>query len=116
MASLTGTDFAILVTEPTPAAISDLQRAIYLANHFKIPFGIVLNKSDLVTNFNEKVSNFLKNNKNKILGQIPFDPVIPEALANLSPINKYRPQSKITEKINEIGINVLKEMENDREL
>ena len=47
IASLVGTDYIVVVTEPTPSAMHDLIRVIYLANHFKIKHGIVINKYDL---------------------------------------------------------------------
>ncbi|MFW5749594.1 MAG: ATP-binding protein, partial [Halanaerobium sp.] len=52
IASLTGSDLAILVTEPTMSGFSDLKRVIEVVKHFKIPAGLVINKYDL----NEKIS------------------------------------------------------------
>lgn len=47
IASLVGTDYIVAVTEPTPSALFDLKRVLYLAKHFGIKHGIVINKSDL---------------------------------------------------------------------
>ncbi|MGC8885465.1 MAG: P-loop NTPase, partial [Candidatus Nanoarchaeia archaeon] len=46
IASLVGTDFVLAVTEPTPSALFDLKRVLYLANHFKIKHGVLINKFD----------------------------------------------------------------------
>ena len=46
IASLVGTDYIVAVTEPTPSALFDLKRVLYLANHFGIQHGIVINKFD----------------------------------------------------------------------
>ena len=54
IASLVGTDYIIAVTEPTPPALGDLKRVLYLANHFNIKHGIVINKFDLAKNFCKK--------------------------------------------------------------
>ncbi|MBU4502059.1 MAG: ATP-binding protein, partial [Nanoarchaeota archaeon] len=38
IASITGADFVIAVTEPTPAALNDLKRALKVVDHFKTPY------------------------------------------------------------------------------
>lgn len=47
ISSLTGADMATLVTEPTLSGASDLERALALCAHFRIPAAVILNKSDL---------------------------------------------------------------------
>ena len=46
-AALSGVRAAVLVTEPTRAAISDLSRILSTAAHFRVPVGVVINKWDL---------------------------------------------------------------------
>ncbi len=46
VATLEDTDFAILVTEPTPFGLSDLKLAVELVRNLRIPFGIIVNKHD----------------------------------------------------------------------
>ena len=45
--ALSETDYAVLVTEPTPAGEHDLKIAIEVVKQLKIPFGIVNNRSDI---------------------------------------------------------------------
>lgn len=73
IASLVGTDYIVAVTEPTPSALHDLKRVLYLANHFKIKSGIVINKWDLDENFYKKIELFAKNKKLPIIGKIPYN-------------------------------------------
>lgn len=47
IASLSGADAALLVTEPTSAGLADLERVVQLTAHFRVPAAVVLNKSDL---------------------------------------------------------------------
>ena len=42
-----GTDFVILVTEPTPFGFHDLKLAVEMVRALKHPFGVVLNRADL---------------------------------------------------------------------
>lgn len=47
VASTRGSDFVILVSEPTPFGLHDLRLAVQLVrDELKIPFGVILNKSD----------------------------------------------------------------------
>jgi len=41
IASITGCDYAVLVTEPTISGISDLRRILEIVNHFEAPYGII---------------------------------------------------------------------------
>jgi MinD superfamily P-loop ATPase len=72
IASLVGTDYIVGVTEPTPSALFDLKRVLYLANHFGIEHGIVINKFDLAENFYSEIEKFAKMSKIPILGRIPY--------------------------------------------
>lgn len=47
IASLTGSTYALVVTEPTVSGIHDLDRILKVTRHFGIPSGIVVNKYDL---------------------------------------------------------------------
>ncbi|MCK4647469.1 ATP-binding protein, partial [Candidatus Pacearchaeota archaeon] len=72
IASLVGTDYIVGVTEPTPSALHDLKRVLYLANHFNIKHGIVINKFDLEKSFCKKIESFAEKNKIPIIGKIPY--------------------------------------------
>ena len=47
ISSLTGSDYVVMVTEPTLSGSSDLQRAVAVADHFPVPTGIIINKADI---------------------------------------------------------------------
>jgi len=42
-----GSDFCILVTEPTPFGLNDLILAVGVCRELKIPFGVVINRADV---------------------------------------------------------------------
>jgi len=85
IAAFQGVDFALLVTEPTPSGLSDLKRVLNVVNHFKTPFGIVINKWDINPELSQKIE---KEFKNKIFGKISYDQRIFKAIASLTPILK----------------------------
>ena len=55
--SLFGSDFCILVTEPTPFGLHDLKLAIKVVRHLKIPFGVIINRDGIGNNEVEKYCN-----------------------------------------------------------
>lgn len=89
IASVRGSDYVIVVTEPTPAAFWDLERALQVVNHFNIPHGIVINRWDINPDFNEKIKSYAKTNEIPILGKIPYDTRFVDALVNLKPAVIY---------------------------
>ncbi|MBE0478661.1 ATP-binding protein [Candidatus Aerophobetes bacterium] len=71
-----GTDFCILVTEPTPFGFNDLVLAAGVLNELSIPCGVVINRYDVDY---DKINNFCEKNKIPILARIPLDKKIAEA-------------------------------------
>ncbi len=83
IAALNGIDFAILITEPTPSGFSDMKRVLMVVNHFKIPYGVVVNKWDINPIESNKIENW---SGDKFLGKITYDKRIFQAIAKLKPI------------------------------
>jgi MinD superfamily P-loop ATPase len=107
IASISGSDFAVIITEPSPSAFNDFKRAMTIVKHFKIPFGVVINKWDLNKDFTKEMEKYFKDNKINVLEKIPYDKKFVEALVNLIPIVKYdRKYRKVFEGI----INNLKKL------
>jgi len=65
-----GTDFCLLVTEPTPFGLNDLTLAIGVVKELNIPFGVVINRFDVG---DKKVENFCEKNNIPILLKIPLE-------------------------------------------
>jgi len=68
--SVKGSDFCILVTEPTPFGLNDLILAVEVLEKMKIPFGVVVNRSDIGDG---GVDDFCRSKSIPILMHIPFD-------------------------------------------
>ena len=45
--SITGSDYCILVTEPTPFGLHDLKLAVEVVRHMGIPFGVIINRDGI---------------------------------------------------------------------
>jgi MinD superfamily P-loop ATPase len=66
--SIGGSDFCILVTEPTPFGLHDLKLAVEVVRHLNIPFGVVINRDGIG---DKKVEAYCQNEGISILLKIP---------------------------------------------
>lgn len=73
-----GSDYTILVTEPTPFGLYDLKLAVEAIGALKIPLGVILNRADIG---DQGVQDFLKSRGIPLLMAIPFDRRIAEGYA-----------------------------------
>ena len=108
IASLTGTNYAIIVTEPTPSSFSDLKKALRIVDHFKIKKGIIINKYDINPSFVSEIEEYAKNNSIKIIRKIPFDKNFVKAMTEMIPIIDLDKSYEIL--FNEIKEEILKEI------
>jgi len=108
IATITGLDYVITITEPTPSGLHDVVRAIEVVQQFGIPFGIIINKSDLESSFQEEFKQFIKDTGYDVLGRIPFDLSIPNSMSFAKPVVDYDPKSKASLAIIEIYKNLKK--------
>jgi len=76
--SVKGSDFCLLVTEPTPFGLHDLELAAATAREMDIPCGVVINRASL-GNGDGKVRDFCAAEEIPVLMTIPFDRKIAEA-------------------------------------
>ncbi len=74
--SIKGSDFCILVTEPTPFGLNDLILAVGVLRKLAIPFGVVINRSDLG---DMKTDKYCQQENIPILMRIPFKKSIAES-------------------------------------
>jgi len=89
--AIKGSDFCILVTEPTPFGLYDLTLAVEVLRKLKIPFGVVINRSDLG---NKKTDDYCKKEDISILMRIPFRKEIAVAYSKGIPVVEAFPEYK----------------------
>jgi MinD superfamily P-loop ATPase len=89
MASVTGTDFAIIVTEPTQSGYEDLVRVYEIVKHFNSKALIIINKYDINEEMSNKIEKSAKELGIKKLGRVPFDPIVNQAVNELNTIVEY---------------------------
>jgi MinD superfamily P-loop ATPase len=107
IAAISGADVVIVVTEPTAAGIHDMQRVLDLAAHFGIPALVCINKADLYPAGTGTITAYCQEKKLTVIGQLPFDLSITEAMVHGQTITAYLPDGPISRAQREIWQNVL---------
>ena len=100
IASISGVDFAVVVTEPTLSGLHDADRVIKVAGHFNIPVRVVINKYDLNAEMAEKISDYCAKNNIPLAGKIPFDRAVVEAMIEGKTITEYKDSDASKEVVN----------------
>lgn len=89
ISSLSGTNLALLVTEPTLSGIHDLERVLGVCNHFGVTPLVCINKYDINEENTHQIEAFCLNQGIGVAAKIPFDSVVTEAMLKGIPIVDY---------------------------
>jgi MinD superfamily P-loop ATPase len=82
ISSLTGADRVLIVTEPTLSGLHDLDRVVSLADHFKIPGSVLINKCDLNREMAGRIEAYCREKGLALAGNLPYDPAVTEAVVH----------------------------------
>lgn len=89
IASTTGTDLVLAVTEPTLSGLHDLERVRQLAGHFKIDTVACVNKYDLNPEMASRIEEHCGENGVKVMGRIPYDKEVTSAQIQKTSVVEY---------------------------
>ena len=109
IASLSGIDCAVIVTEPTFSGLHDADRVIKVTKHFGIPAKLIINKYDINPDMTGNIEDYCNKNDIPVLGKIGFDKNIVDAMVNARTIIEYD-KGKAKEEIACIWDRVTKEL------
>jgi len=87
--SIEGSDYCVLVTEPTPFGLNDLALAVEVVRKLGIPFGIIINRDGFGDN---KTDEYCKTNNITILMRIPLDTGIAKLYSRGIPLVQGMPE------------------------
>jgi len=76
-------DYCILVTEPTPFGLRDLDLTVKMLNKLDLQMGVVINRSDMG---DEAVREYCRSKGIPIIAELPFDRAVATAYANGEPV------------------------------
>jgi MinD superfamily P-loop ATPase len=97
IASLTGTDMALVVTEPTLSGVHDMERIVGLARHFNIRTACCINKYDLNHENTAGIERWCQEQSIPVVGKIAFEPSVMESVVRGIPYVEYSSNSSADE-------------------
>ena len=108
IASLSGVDLALIVTEPTMSGIHDLKRILSAAGHFNVKPVICINKYDINLNKAKQIEDYCNKKDIPLAGKIPFNEDFTKAMIKGKTITEYG--SEMNTIVDEVWSNVKKWM------
>ncbi len=89
IASLSGVDCAVVVTEPTLSGLHDAERVMDVAQHFKTPVKLIVNKYDLNLSMTDQIESMCQKRTVPLIGKLGFDKKVVEAMVEGKSIVEY---------------------------
>ena len=80
IASVSGCDLVLIVTEPTVSGVHDMKRVLELAAHFGVRTRVVINKADLNPEQAEGIGRIAATAGSAVIARVPFDHNVNDAL------------------------------------
>ncbi len=108
IASITGADQLLVVSEPTMSGLHDMERVLELAAGFRVPVAVCVNKHDLNLVMTQRIAEQAETAGAVFLGEIPFDRSVTAAMIAGQTLPEFGPSpaatavGKIWEKVNKL--------------
>ncbi len=93
ISAASGADLALIVAEPTAAGIHDMERALATTAHFRVPALVCINKADIYPAGMAQIKTYCLEHGIEIIGRIPFDTAVTEAMVQGQSATAYQPDS-----------------------
>jgi MinD superfamily P-loop ATPase len=113
ISAASGADLALIVTEPTAAGVHDLHRVWETAVHFQIPTLVCINKADISVEGTAVVETFCRKQGIPVVGKIPFDLAVTEAMVQGQPVTLYAPDSPAGQALRDVWQKVVVILQNE---
>lgn len=114
VASLTGADYAVLVTEPTVSGLHDLKRVRDLIKRFGISAACIVNKADINLDKTNEIKRYLKEEGIRELPDLPYDEAFTAAMKERKAVVEFS-DGEISQKIKEAYGIIKNEIDNIKE-
>jgi MinD superfamily P-loop ATPase len=114
ISAASGADLALIVTEPTVAGVYGMRRVLETTNHFGVPALVCINKADIYPDGSAEIEAFCREQDINVVGRIPFDVTITEAMVQGEPVTAYRPDAPASQALRNIWTKVFAILQDDR--
>ena len=102
IASVTGVDLGVIVTEPSMSGLHDMERALSLLRYFRVQPLVAVNKYDLNPEMAERIRAFCADRGVEVAAMIPFDTAVVEAMLRGLTIIEYDPECGVSGEIRKL--------------
>jgi len=89
IAAISGVDLVLVVTEPTLSGIHDLERVLGVAEHFKVPAAVCINKWDINPENAAVIEAKCADLGVEVLGRLPYDDVVTRAMLDGKSVTEF---------------------------
>lgn len=97
-----GADLALIVAEPSAAGVHDMARVLEMTKHFRLPSLVCINKADTYPDGSQQIENYCRDHGIEMLGRIPFDLSVTEAMVYGEPVTAFYPKGPASQAIQQI--------------
>ncbi|MFY9195776.1 MAG: ATP-binding protein [Methanoculleus sp.] len=108
IATVSGMDSVLIVTEPGVAALHDLTRLVTVCRRFGVRIFVVINRFDLAEDICREIEDYCAEEDLTVVGKIPFDSAVVEAVRAGRPVT--RSASAATDALREIREHLYSEL------
>ena len=113
ISAATGTDLALLVTEPTVAGAHDLARTLETTEHFGIPALVCINQADLHPEGVTAIETFCRQRGVEVVDHIPFDTEVTRAMVEGMPVTRWQ-DNAVARELCRVWARVVSVLEEDK--
>ena len=107
ISAASGADLALIVAEPTAAGVHDMHRVLQTTDHFGVRALVCINKADIYPQGVAEIETFCRNEGLQMVGQIPFDLTVTEAMVQGQTVTAFAPEAPASQAIREIWMAVV---------
>lgn len=106
-----GADLALIVAEPSRAGVHDMRRVLSTTAHFGVPSLVCINKADINPEGTIEIETYCMQHGIPLVGRIPFDTGVIEAMVQGEPVTVYRPESPASRALHAVWVRVSDELQ-----
>jgi MinD superfamily P-loop ATPase len=107
IATITGVDIAVIISEPTQSGLHDMERSILLLEKHDTPAAVIINKWDLNIEKSQQIEAFCIDRGIKVIAKIPYAREFTHAMIEQKTIIEFAPESESAELLEKAWLEVL---------
>lgn len=111
ISAVSGADLALIVAEPTAAGVHDMRRVLETTDHFGVQTIVCINKADLYAQGAAEIEAFCQENSIKVVGRIPFDASVTEAMVQGQSVTAFAPDAPASRALAKVWADICTELE-----